>query len=134
MLLYATVPTGFFPQQDTGFISGVVLTSQDASFQKLSQKIAAGRRRPQTGSGIAGFAFFAGGAGANQANISISLKPKDSGRKATADQVIARLRPKLARLVGRADLPAGRTRTSTSAAAPAGRSTSTPCPTPTSTS
>ncbi|MEI9914717.1 MAG: efflux RND transporter permease subunit [Methylovirgula sp.] len=35
-----------------------------------------------------------------RANLSISLKPKDSGRKATADQVITRLRPKLAELVG----------------------------------
>ncbi len=100
VLLYATVSTGFFPQQDTGFISGVVVTSQDASFAKLSQKIedVAGVLKKDTG--IAAFAFFAGNSGANQANITISLKPKDSGRKATVDQVIARLRPKLASLVG----------------------------------
>ena len=34
-----TVPTGFFPQQDTGFLNGVVLTSQDASFAKTAAKI-----------------------------------------------------------------------------------------------
>ena len=39
VFLYATVPTGFFPQQDTGFLSGVVVTSQDASFDKASQKV-----------------------------------------------------------------------------------------------
>ena len=100
VLLYATVSTGFFPQQDTGFISGVVVTSQDASFQKLSQKIEQVADVLKHDNGIAAFAFFAGGSGANQANISISLKPKDSGRKATVDQVIARLRPKLAALVG----------------------------------
>ena len=100
VLLYATVSTGFFPQQDTGFISGVVVTSQDASFQKLSQKIEQVADVLKRDDGIAAFAFFAGGSGANQANISISLKPKDSGRKATVDQVIARLRPQLAALVG----------------------------------
>ena len=31
VVLYATVPTGFFPQQDTGFLTGVFVTSQDAS-------------------------------------------------------------------------------------------------------
>jgi HAE1 family hydrophobic/amphiphilic exporter-1 len=44
--------------------------------------------------------FFAGQGGANQSNISITLKPKDEGRKDTATQVIARLRPELAQLVG----------------------------------
>src|SRR5262249_41859467 len=39
VVLYATVPTGFFPQQDTGFIQGVMITSQDASFQKTSDKV-----------------------------------------------------------------------------------------------
>ena len=34
VILYATASTGFFPQQDTGFLSGVVITSQDASFPK----------------------------------------------------------------------------------------------------
>ncbi len=39
VVLYATVPTGFFPQQDTGFIQGVMITSQDASFAKTAEKI-----------------------------------------------------------------------------------------------
>ncbi len=43
--------------------------------------------------------FYIGGA-SNQANFAVSLHPKDSGRKATADQVIARLRAPLAKLVG----------------------------------
>jgi HAE1 family hydrophobic/amphiphilic exporter-1 len=44
--------------------------------------------------------MFIGTTSTNQANLSVSLKPKDTGRKATADQVITRLRPKLAELVG----------------------------------
>jgi HAE1 family hydrophobic/amphiphilic exporter-1 len=97
--LYATVSTGFFPQQDTGFISGVVVTSQDASFDKLKQKIQDVAQVLRQDTGIAGIAMFVGSSGA-QANLSIALKPKDAGRKATVDQVIARLRPKLAALVG----------------------------------
>ncbi len=100
LVLYATVPTGFFPQQDTGFIQGTLLTSQDASFEKTSAKAAMVadvlRREP----GVAGFGLYIGAGGLNQANFNISLQPKDSGRKMSADQIINDLRPKLARLVG----------------------------------
>jgi HAE1 family hydrophobic/amphiphilic exporter-1 len=43
---------------------------------------------------------FVGNSSANQANLFIALQPKDAGRDTTADEVIARLRPKLANLVG----------------------------------
>ncbi len=97
---YATAKTGFFPQQDTGFLSGVMLTSQDASFAKTKAKAQAVGSVIGADPGVAGFGLFVGNAGANQANVFIALKPKDSGRKATADQIIGRLRPKLADLVG----------------------------------
>jgi len=98
--LYATVSTGFFPQQDTGFLSGVMITSQDASFAKTKQKLQDVAKVLSQDPAIAGVAMFIGTTSTNQANLSVSLKPKDSGRKATADQVITRLRPKLAELVG----------------------------------
>jgi HAE1 family hydrophobic/amphiphilic exporter-1 len=98
--LYATTPTGFFPQQDTGFLSGVVLTSQDASFQKLGTKVTQVADVIRSDPAVEAVAFFAGGGGANQANLSITLKPQDEGRKRNATQVIASLRPLLAKLVG----------------------------------
>jgi len=98
--LYTTVPTGFFPQQDTGFLSGVMLTSQDASFTKTKQKLQDVANVVSQDPAVAAVAMFIGTSSTNQANLSITLKPKDSGRKATADQVITRLRPKLAELVG----------------------------------
>jgi HAE1 family hydrophobic/amphiphilic exporter-1 len=98
--LYATVSTGFFPQQDTGFLSGVMITSQDASFTKTKQKLQDVAKVLSQDPAVAGVAMFIGTTSTNQANLSVSLKPKDSGRKATADQVITRLRPKLAELVG----------------------------------
>ncbi len=98
--LYASTPTGFFPQQDTGFLSGVVLTSQDASFGKLDSKVRAVADVVRADPAVEAVAFFAGQGGANQSNINITLKPKDEGRKDNATQVIARLRPQLAKLVG----------------------------------
>jgi HAE1 family hydrophobic/amphiphilic exporter-1 len=98
--LYATVPTGFFPQQDTGFISGVIVTSQDASFAKISEKSAEVADIIRQDPDVAGLGVFIGSASSNQANLTVTLSPKDSGRSATATQIITRLRPKLARLVG----------------------------------
>ena len=100
LVLYVTVPTGFFPQQDTGFIQGTMITSQDASFAKTGEKARMVAKIISQDPDVADFGVFVGQAGANQANLFISLSPKDSGRKATADQIITRLRPKLSRLVG----------------------------------
>jgi HAE1 family hydrophobic/amphiphilic exporter-1 len=98
--LYATVSTGFFPQQDTGFLSGVMITSQDASFTKTKQKVQDVAKVLSQDPAVAEVAMFIGSSSTNQANLSIALEPKASGRKATADQVITRLRPELAELVG----------------------------------
>jgi HAE1 family hydrophobic/amphiphilic exporter-1 len=98
--LYANVSTGFFPQQDTGFLSGVMITSEDASFAKTRQKLQDVAKVVSQDPAVAGIAMFIGSSSVNEAHLSISLKPKESGRKTTADQVIARLRPKLAALVG----------------------------------
>src|SRR5206468_10742147 len=49
---------------------------------------------------VAGFAMPAGQSTANTGNLFIGLKPKDEGREANADEIIARLRPKLAQVQG----------------------------------
>ncbi len=98
--LYVVVPTGFFPQQDTGFVQGAFVTAQDSSFDKTLQKSRDVASVVQQDPAIEGFGVFIGGGGVNQGNLFITLKPKDSGRTATADQVITRLRPKLAKLIG----------------------------------
>ncbi len=100
VVLYATANTGFFPQQDTGFLNGVMLTSQDASFAKTRGKVDQVGRVLGQDPDVAGVGMFVGSAGANQANLFIALKPQDQGRTTTADQIIARLRPKLAQVVG----------------------------------
>jgi HAE1 family hydrophobic/amphiphilic exporter-1 len=100
VFLYATASTGFFPQQDTGFLSGVMLTSQDASFAKTSEKVKAVAQVVSSDPAVAGFGMFVGASSPNQANMYIALKPKTAGRNSTADEIITRLRPKLAQLVG----------------------------------
>ncbi|HWE46548.1 MAG TPA: efflux RND transporter permease subunit [Caulobacteraceae bacterium] len=98
-ILYLVVPTGFFPQQDTGFIQGVVRTSQDASYEKMRSKIAMVGKVFEQNPDVAGVGFYMGSSGSNQANLSISLTPRDQ-RKLSATQLIDAMRPQLNRLVG----------------------------------
>jgi len=77
-----------------------MITSQDASFAKAKDKVQAVGRVISADPDVADFGMFVGNSSANQANLYIALKPKDTGRKTNADQIIARLRPKLANLVG----------------------------------
>jgi multidrug efflux pump len=106
IFLYVVIPKGFFPQQDTGQLQGGIRGDAASSFQlikvKLQEVAAIIQADPAvntvTGSvGGGGFGPFGGG-GAN-ANVTIALKPLKE-RRITADQVIARLRPKLARVQG----------------------------------
>ena len=100
IVLYVTSHTGFFPQQDTGFVSGTLVTSQDASFAKTAAKIQEVAQVVSRDPDVNESHFFIGGGGLNQANFNVSLKPRDEGRTASADQIIARLRPQFAKLVG----------------------------------
>ncbi|MGH9645517.1 MAG: multidrug efflux RND transporter permease subunit [Bryobacteraceae bacterium] len=100
--LFILVPKGFFPQQDTGRLNGSVQADQDTSFQQMDKllrqyvDIVSADPAVDTANGFTG-----GGRGGatNSARVFISLKPLDQ-RKVTADQIIARLRPKLARIPG----------------------------------
>lgn len=100
--LYVIVPKGFFPQQDTGMMMGITEASQDISFQAMSQlqKEAATIVLADPAVKSMGSFIGAGGGGVlNNGRMFIALKPK-SERKVSVDEVIARLRPKLARLQG----------------------------------
>ena len=98
------VPKGFFPEQDTGRISGTIQAEQDISFQAMKEKLTEVvdiiRSDPDVDSASA-FTGGAGGGGAttNTGRMFITLKPFDK-RKATAGQVMARLRKKLAQVPG----------------------------------
>ena len=102
--LYIYVPKGFFPQQDNGRMMGSIIADQDTSYQAmdgiLRQMIEIIKEDPavDTVGGFTGGGGWGGGA-INQAQMFIMLKPP-AQRKITADLVIARLRPKLARVPG----------------------------------
>jgi len=100
--LYVIVPKGFFPQQDTGMMMGITEASQDISFQAMAQlqKEAAAIVLADPAVAAMGSFIGAGGGGTlNNGRMFIALKPK-AQRKVSVDEVIARLRPKLARLQG----------------------------------
>jgi hydrophobe/amphiphile efflux-1 (HAE1) family protein len=95
--LYVIVPKGFFPQQDTGRVMGSVQAAQDISFTamsgKMKQFVDIVMKDPAVNT-IVGFA----GSG-NTGRMFITLKPL-AERKISADQVIGRLRGKLAVVPG----------------------------------
>jgi multidrug efflux pump len=102
--LFTHVSTGFFPQQDNGRLSGSIQADQDTSFAAMNQtlvkmvNIVAADPAVDTVNGFTGGGGGGGGA-ANTARMFISLKPPEE-RKINAEQIIARLRPKLARVPG----------------------------------
>ncbi|MGO9423870.1 MAG: efflux RND transporter permease subunit [Steroidobacteraceae bacterium] len=104
--MYIVIPKGFFPQQDTGQLQGGIRGDATSSFQlmkgKLQQVAHIIQQDPavKTVTGSVGSGGFgpSGGGGAS-ANVTIALKPL-SERRESADQVIARLRPRLTRVTG----------------------------------
>ena len=111
--LYFKVPTGFFPQQDTGRIQGSVIGAQDISFQSMSDKmhryISIVMKDPAVDT-VAG--STGGGTALNQGRFFVMLKPLEQRgpcqkqhfwqacQYVTADDVINRLRGKLAVVPG----------------------------------
>ena len=100
--LYAVVPKGFFPQQDTGRLIGNIQADQGISFQamrgKLADFIEIVRADPAV-QNVVGFSGGGGFGGRNTGTMFVTLKPMEE-RKLTADRVVARLRVALAREPG----------------------------------
>ncbi|MGH7686772.1 MAG: efflux RND transporter permease subunit, partial [Candidatus Dormibacteria bacterium] len=100
VLLYVVIPKGFFPQQDTGIIVGLTDAPQNVSFDemvRLDHRLTAVMAKDPA---VAGWAAFVGGSRPlNNGFVVLGLKPRGE-RDATADQVINRLRAKLAAVPG----------------------------------
>lgn len=97
--LYVTIPKGFFPQQDTGRLMGGIRADQSISFQAMRRKFRQFVEIVRSDPAIESVAGFTGGGQTNSGFIFATLKPL-SERDVTADQVIARLRPKLNQVPG----------------------------------
>lgn len=101
--LYGAVPKGFFPPQDTGMIFASVEARVDIGFRAMAerqQKVAEVILSDPAVERLASFIGSGGDGGLNnQGRIFIGLKPIEQ-RGVSAQQVIDRLRPKLARVDG----------------------------------
>ena len=101
IFLYAVVPKGFFPQQDTGRLSGQIQAAEDISFTAMAEKQKELCAILMADPAIDSVTSFVGsGAGStNSGRLFVALKPR-SQRNVSADRVIARLRGPLSRVPG----------------------------------
>jgi multidrug efflux pump len=97
--LFAAIPKGGFPQQDTGQISGGIRADQSISFQAMQGKLRQLVNIIKDDPDVATVVGFTGGRRAGGGFMFINLKPANQ-RKVAGQAVIARLRPKLAKVTG----------------------------------
>jgi len=95
VFLYITISKGYFPEQDTGQITGNLQTDQSASFQITEKKLKKFMNIIRSDPAIESVVGFTGGSQTNRAELFIMLKPL-AERKVTASQIVTRLRDKLA--------------------------------------
>jgi multidrug efflux pump len=105
VLLFTIIPKGFFPQEDTGLITGGIVADQSISFQLMKDKLVQLMNIVQADpavESVAGYTGAGSGGGGSQTNtgsVYILLKPL-SVRKISSDEVIARLRTQLSQVSG----------------------------------
>jgi multidrug efflux pump len=97
--LYGIVPKGFFPQQDTGRIIGIIQADQSISFQLMQQKLAQFVSIIKKDPAVDTVVGFTGGGPINSGFMFMSLVPHNE-RNISADGVIARLRREMAVVPG----------------------------------
>ncbi len=99
--LFVLIPKGFFPQQDNGFLTAVSDAAQDISFADMKRHQEELSQIVQADPAVDSIAMFIGGGGTalNSGRMYITLKPREQ-RHADAQQIIARLRPKLEKVEG----------------------------------
>ncbi|HEY4029014.1 MAG TPA: efflux RND transporter permease subunit, partial [Caulobacteraceae bacterium] len=99
VVLYVTAHTGFFPQQDTGFVQAAISLPQGSGFPVAEAKIMQVAKILTSDPDMMESDYSVGG-NLSQAQVNAALRTRDNGRKASVAQIIERLRPKLARVVG----------------------------------
>ena len=97
--LFIEVPKGFFPQQDTGRVTGSIQADQNTSFQSIEQKLKDYVAIINKDPAVANVVGFVGNGTSNSGQVFVSLKPLNE-RDASSDEVINRLRPKFAAVQG----------------------------------
>jgi multidrug efflux pump len=101
VFLFSAAPKGFFPQQDTGQINGGIRADQSISFQAMQEKLRQLVNIIKSDPAVDTVVGFTGGSRAGGGFMFLNLKPVGERAKGESGQaVIARLRPKLARVTG----------------------------------
>lgn len=101
MYLFVIIPKGFFPEQDTGRMMGIVQARQDISFQAMHRKVAYFVDVVRTDPAVAHVVAFTGGAGGtNLGRMFVALKGRSE--RDGVQQVMARIRRKTAHVPGAA--------------------------------
>jgi multidrug efflux pump len=103
VFLYIRVPKGFFPQQDTGRLRAIIQADQNTSFQQMSRLLTRYCKVVDDDPAVVNAIAFTQGQ-TNTASMFITLKSIEQ-RKATVDQVIARLSRSAASIPGATLLP-----------------------------
>ncbi len=103
VVLYMTVPKGFFPTQDTGIIQGITQAAPSISFAAMEERQQEIAKVLLDDPAVEGITSFIGADGTNttlnSGRIQINLKDLDV-RKISASEVIDRLGPKLEQVAG----------------------------------
>lgn len=101
VVLFVAIPKGFFPQQDTGLITGISEAGQDVSFADMKMRQEELGKIVLADPDVATVAMAIGGTGSalNTGRMFITLKPRNE-RQANAVQIISRLRPQLEKVEG----------------------------------
>jgi HAE1 family hydrophobic/amphiphilic exporter-1 len=99
--LFILIPKGFFPQQDNGLITATSEAAQDISFADMKRHQEELGKIVMADPDVGTVAMAVGGSGraGNNGSLFITLKPRNE-RGASAQQIIARLRPKLEKVEG----------------------------------
>jgi multidrug efflux pump len=97
--LFAIVPKGFIPSQDTGDVIGGIRADQSISFQSMKDKLTRFQQIVTADPAVSTVVGFTGGGSTNSGFVFVALKPL-AERKLSTDQVIARLRPQLTDVAG----------------------------------
>ena len=104
VVLFYIVPKGFFPDEDTGRLIGSLHADQSVSFQLMTQKLRQMMAIVQADPAVehvVGYTGVGSGGGFGQINTgSVFVSLKSIEQRPPMAQVIARLRPKLAKVPG----------------------------------
>ncbi len=104
IFLYVVVPKGFFPQQDTGRLTGTIVADQSTSFQLMDKLLKQYAKVVAEDPGVDNVIAFAGGqggsGGSNTGRMFVALKALERAPSLSADKIIERIRPKAAAVPG----------------------------------